>query len=372
MNIVTADSLVDLGKGFSSEDLFPIDAISNAATTALRDDQGKMLQYADETGLLAIRYEIARFMERQTGQVVNENHLLITNGASHALELILKMIVPPKSRVVVEDPTYFEALNILHDWNVELVPVRMKNNGLDTDHLRQILAEGPVSLVYTIPIHHNPTGVSMSPDRRRDLIALSEKHDFFIASDEAYRFVGQSVGRSLYTATEQKALAIGSFSKIVAPGMRLGWIHSAPENIQALSKCGVLKSGGGVGPLASTIAARMLRDGFDAEPLDALNRVYRDRRNAMVAALSENLDSRIAFVPPTGGYFCWVEMPHASNVERLQELAAAQSISFRKGNKFSYMGNFANALRLCYTYHDAAVIHAATKKLCGLMADALK
>ncbi|AJY50070.1 aminotransferase class I/II-fold pyridoxal phosphate-dependent enzyme [Halomonas sp. KO116] len=253
--------MIDLGIGQTENCLFSSEEVKCSALKVINHSNNEAFQYAPEEGLYLLRVEIAKWLTIKAKMEVLYKDILITNGASHALELILKMMVPKGGTIIIEDPTYFFALEIFKDWDLNIITVGLNNGGIDVDEIEEICKKRKVDLVYTIPFNHNPTGITANKKTINKLKMLADKFDFYVASDEVYRFVGDPQPQSMYTGHEQRIFSIGSFSKILGPGFRLGWINTSVQNISDLVKCGVLISGGGVSPLMSLILSNMLETG---------------------------------------------------------------------------------------------------------------
>ena len=363
--------MTDLGIGRTEDRFFPFDAVRVAAQRVLNADNRHAFQYAPSEGLTEMRQELARYLTARTGRKVSAENLLMTNGASHALDLVLKKLVPAGSAVAVDDPTYFFALNILRDWDIDLRPIPVREDGLDLDRLEHEIRTRDVKMLYTIPIHHNPTGRMFSRENREGIVALAERHGVIVASDEVYQFVGDEVQESLFTGNEANILSIGSFAKTLASGVRTGWIHGPRPLIDRLAKCGVLISGGGVAPVMSLVLAQMLASGTQDEVLASLNAVYNARRRALCMVLERDLPQEVRFAAPTGGFFCWLEAPEDLDMQAVLAEAQRRGVSFRLGSDCSSAGNFANCIRLGFSYYGETRLETAGAILCDVLKKAL-
>ncbi len=363
--------MTDLGIGRTEDCFFPDEAVRTAAARVLAPENRYAFQYAPSEGLTAMREALARYLSDRTDREVCAENLLMTNGASHALELILKKLVPAGSAVAVDDPTYFFALNILRDRDIDLRPIPVRSDGLDLDRLEHEIRTRDVKMLYTIPIHHNPTGTMFSRENREGIVALAERYGVIVASDEVYQFVGEEVQESLFTGSESNVLSIGSFAKTLGSGVRTGWIHGPKPLIDRLATCGVLISGGGVAPVMSLVLSDMLASGAANEVLASLNAVYDARRRALSAVLERELPEEIRFTAPSGGFFCWLEAPEDLDMQAVISEARRRGVSFRLGSECSSAGNYANCMRLGFSYYEEARLEAAGKILCDVLREAL-
>ncbi|MCX7801955.1 MAG: PLP-dependent aminotransferase family protein, partial [Meiothermus ruber] len=287
------------------------------------------------------------------GFAVKPETLLVTAGVSQALDLVCTTFTQPGQVVLVEEPTYFLSLGIFRDHHLQVVPIPTDEQGLDVEALEAALRQHRAALLYTIPTFQNPTGTTLSQHRRERLVELSQQHGFLIVADEVYQLLGYqaapppSLARYLDTGL---VLSLGSFSKILAPGLRLGWIQAAPRLLQKLTQNGMVVSGGGLNPFTSSIVRSALELGWQERYLQKLRHTYRGRLEVLLEALSQNgLRPRYR---PEGGYFVWLELDPAINSQALLERALQTGVRFQPGHRFSSQGRLAHALRLCFAYYE--------------------
>jgi DNA-binding transcriptional MocR family regulator len=241
---------------------------------------------------------------------------LVTSGNSQALALVCTQLTHPGDTVFVEEPSYFLAFNILRDHGLNLVGIPIDANGMDVAQLEAALQQHKPRLVYTIPSYNNPTGHSMSAARRHRLAELSLQHDFVIAADEVYQLLHyyDPPPVSFGSLAEQQGdegsiVSMGSFSKILAPGLRLGWIQSPANLIKRLMADGVISSGGSLSHFSSLVVRQAINLGLQDQHLQHLKSAYRGRVEAMDQALRQYLGDVARWQKPEGGYFFWLEMP---------------------------------------------------------------
>lgn len=365
-----AGDRIDLAIGQPDMRLLPLDELRRSAEDRLsRIGETEILQYGPAEGSAPFRALLARFLTEGYGVSVLPERLFTTNGASHGLDLILSRFTREGDVVFVEEPTYFHALKIIRSRRLEIVPVPVDDQGIDVQALEARLQEVTPKLLYTIPVHHNPKGVTLPADRREKLVALAKKHDFLIAADEVYQLLTYegTVPRPLGTFDEERVLSISSFSKILAPGLRFGWIDGAPHLLDALGDCGVLESGGGASPLTAAILESAMELGLLDRYLTGLKATYRRRARALIDALRAHLDPRIRFVEPTGGFFVWLELPRGADSAALVEKARAAKAGFLPGSIASVDGDQASCLRLCFTYFDEQELRTAIERIAPIL-----
>ena len=228
-------------------------------------------------------------------------------------------------------------------------------------------------LLYTIPTHQNPTGITLVGERRARLVEIGREHGFLIVADEVYHLLsyGASPPPPLAAwADGGSVIALGSFSKILAPGLRLGWVQAAPEHVQRLVGSGLLDSGGGLNPFTSALVGSALETGLQARHLARLKDVYRQRVAALDAALRAHLGSAASWAVPDGGYFFWLRLPEGMDAERLAPHAAAHKVGYRAGARFSSCDGLREYVRLSFAYYDDAQLAEGAARLGRALRDA--
>jgi len=346
---------IDLGLGDPQFSLLPLDLIRQAAQYRLGQNDPEFLQYGANQGDGTFRRSLAKFLSRGYGCPVEPDSLFITNGASMGLHLICTLFTRPGDTIFVEEPTYFLALRIFADHDLHLVPIRTDSNGLLIESLEEKLNESDPKFLYIIPTFQNPTGHTLSPERRKRLVSLSRQHDFLVVVDEVYHFLSYASQPPEPFAVYSEAgniISLGSFSKILAPGLRLGWIQANAEIIHRFINSGLLDSGGGMNPFTSAIVGRLLENGTLDQNIAKLIATYRARISVMDAALRHHLPD-VQYTLPRGGYFFWIRLPNQMNATELQHRAEAFQVGFRPGALFSCQGGMQDYIRLSYVFYEA-------------------
>jgi len=349
------EGMIDLGAGQPSPFLLPLERIREAAAACTADADWQSLAYGYPQGHGLLRESLARFLSDAYGFAVGPENLLITAGASQALDLICTLFTRPGDTVLVEEPTYFLALGIFADHGLEVVSVPMDASGIKLDALEEALAQTTPALLYTIPTFHNPAGVILSRSRRKALIELSRRHGLRIVADEVYQLLdlGDAPPRPLAAYGEAgQVLSLGSFSKILAPGLRLGWIQAAPEPLRPLAECGLLDSGGGMNPFTAAVVRQFIELGWQAEHLAILKQTYQSRMAAMDRTLESEFGDAAFFHAVRGGYFRWVRMDEGMDTAPLLTRAKSNGVSFQPGVRFSVRDGLANYFRISWAYYQ--------------------
>lgn len=349
------ENQIDLGIGQPSLSLLPVAALREAATHRLGRDDRHFLQYGAAQGDGYFRRTLAHFLEQHHGVPTEPDQLLITAGASQALDLICTRLTQPGDTIFVEEPTYFLALLIFRDYRLNVVGIPMDDQGLVIEALEAELRKHRPVLLYTIPAFHNPSAVTLSVERRARLVVLSQTHGFTIIADEVYHLLH-------YTAVPPPPLAahistgnvlsLGSFSKILAPGLRLGWIQATSARLAELLHAGLLESGGGLNPFTSGIVQSVLELGLQESYLAHLKTVYAARAAALTSAVRRHLPESIEVMEPAGGLFLWMRLRGQRDAQELLAAAVRHDVSFQPGSKFSSTGGLRDCLRLSFAYYE--------------------
>ena len=359
-----APGAVVLSSGLAYPPMLP-DVSAEAARAAARAAEG--MQYGPLMGLDDLRDQIVRLAAADGIRCVRDN-VLVTNGAKHALDLACRAFVEPGDRIIVSDPTYMTALQIMRCHEAGFLAIPQDGEGLDAGRLETELArlaangERMPKLLFDVPDFHNPTGVTMSLARRRRLVELAERNGFVILEDDPYRrlrFDGEEVPPIKSLDESGVVVALGTVSKILAPGLRVGWAIGAPEVVDRMA---AQKAEGGSGPFVQRVVAELMASNRLPEHIDRLAARMRAHRDAMVAALRAELPG-VRVRPPDGGYFLWAELPEGISAQELADRAAAQGVEITPGRM-----SFANSdpdryVRFAYSFVAPDVIRDAIRRV---------
>jgi len=304
-------SITSFGGGYPDPSLFPIEELHSVFDELLVETNARALQYTTSNGLPELREQIAGRLTR-SGLATSADDVLVIQGGQQGLDLAAKLVLDAGDTVVTEDPTFLGALIAFNPCEPTYAAVPMDDDGMDTDHLEEVLAANPdAKMIYTVPDFQNPTGVSMSLRRRERLLELAGAHDLLVVEDSPYRelrYDGEHLPTLRSLDTEGRVIYLGSFSKILAPGMRLGWAVADPEIVE---KLGLLKLAADTQSSTLNMAATSayLRGyDIDAHIARALP-VYRRKRDLMLATMEQTFPAEVSFTRPQGGLFVWVSFP---------------------------------------------------------------
>jgi DNA-binding transcriptional MocR family regulator len=367
---VMREGVIDLGIGHPSISLLPLDLLTEAAAHRLGQGDASPLQYGAAFGNGYFRLALADFLSAGYGSPIAGEELFITSGASQALELVCACFTRPGDTIFVEEPTYFAALEVFRDHDVEIIGIPTDAAGLDVDALEQKLASRRPAILYTIPTFHNPSATTLPAERRARLVELSKAHGFLVVADEVYHLLyfddppPPPLAAHIGSGT---VLSIGSFSKLLAPGLRLGWIQGAPPLLDRLAGMGLVKSGGGLSPFLSSLVLSALELGLLDEHLIRLRGSYRRRAKALVSALRESLSTQVTCAEPQGGFFVWLSLTGGADADALLAEAVRHGVAFKSGSTFSTSGAQRERLRLSFSFYEREELIEAVARLTQLI-----
>lgn len=344
---------------------------------ALAGGSATALQYGATQGYGPLLESLAAFLsgEAAYGMQVEPRSLFISGGASQALDLATTLFARSGDTVFVEEPSYYLIGDIFRDHGLKVVGVPTDERGLRTDALEAMLADENIprpTLLYIIPTYQNPSGAVLPLERRLKLVELADQQGFTVLADEVYQLLhyGEPPPPPLvaFDKSEQGCVvSIGSFSKILAPGLRLGWIQSSPRLVDRFSKAGMVVSGGGVSHFTSVVAHAALELGLLQEKVVKLRQTYSARVEAMSVSLEKHLDCAAEFVTPGGGYFTWVRLTGGVDTDKLLPVAQEAGVSYRPGTAFSAHGAFSDRLRLAFALYDADQLDEGIQRIATVL-----
>ena len=346
---------IEFGVGQPSPGLLPLALLKEAAAHRLSSGDASLLAYGAEQGDGYFRMALARFLSAHYRVPVDFDNLFITAGASQGLDLVCTLFSRPGDTIFIEEPSYFLGLRIFADHGLNLVSLPMDANGLIVDDLEEKLSRHKPVFLYTIPTFHNPSSMTLAAERRERLVQLSRRYRLLIVADEVYHLLSYSDEPPLPLAAHiesNSVLSLGSFSKIMAPGLRLGWIQGGAELLRRFTGCGLLDSGGGLNPFTSGVMRSAIEKGLLENQLTILKTAYSRRKTALVNALRDYLPDAVRFFEPGGGFFVWLEFPDAIDTNHLLSTALEQNVGFLPGIKFSAHNGLNNFARLSFSYYD--------------------
>jgi 2-aminoadipate transaminase len=325
------------------------------------------MQYSPTVGLDEMRDFVVEYVALD-GVTCRRENVLIVNGAKHGLDLACRVFIEPGDTVIVTGPTYMTALQILRTFEVDWLVVGQDEEGIDVAALGRRLAElaragKPLpKMLFDVPDFHNPTGITTSAAKRKALIALAEQFDFVIVEDDPYRkvrFEGDPVPPIKSFDDKGRVISLGTVSKILAPGLRIGWVIA---NEDIVSRMAIQKSDGGTSALTQRIVVEMSRGGHIARHIAEITATLRSHRDAMCSAFSRHLpDAKIR--KPEGGYYLWAQLPEDVDSDALAGIGLKHGVKVYSGTLCFPIDPKPNFLRLCYSFVTPEEIEEGARRL---------
>jgi len=358
---------IQLAYGYPFPGSFPIDQLISSASRALEREGTRALQYGGGPSVRDLRALLTRRLKSR-GMNIADHQVMVTTGSNQAIDLIAKLFLEKGDRVLVEGPTFFAALRIFESYETQISGMPLDDQGLDTDFLaawlekERALGKPSPKLFYVIPNYQNPTGTTLPLARREKLLALASEYDFIVLEDDAYGelYFDNPPPQTLRSMdTEGRVVYTATFSKIVAPGVRLGWAVGVPEVIAGMS---ALKTDGGTGPLAQAIVYHFCDSNSLDERIVWLRSQYRERWSAMREALLEHMPHDATFTEPHGGFFTWLTVPGVDTSAIYNE-AVESGVTYVEGRSFFPDERGEESMRLCFSYCDGALIQEGIRRL---------
>ena len=360
----TLPGMISLGAGSPAPELFPVEAFRRATNQVLDQEAVGALQYGITEGYMPLREWIAEHMQSK-GFTVSADEVLITTGSQQAMDLLVRVLVDKGDLVVVERPTFIATLQALDTCEADFLSGPMDDQGLMVDELERRLAGALPKLICAQPNFQNPSGVSMSLPRRMQLAHLAGERGIPIVEDDPYAeliYEGEALPSIKSFDAAGLTLYLGSFSKILMPGLRIGWAAGPAE---VLEKMAVVKQSNDLHTdgLVQRVVNVMVRSGELPGHIDTLRIEYRRRRDAMLSALAEHFPPEATWTHPRGGLFVWVELPEGVNCGDLMKPAVERLVLFPPGAGFFRDGSGQNTMRLNFSNQPAVQIEEGVKRL---------
>ncbi len=354
---------------------FPAVELRQAADRVLREQPELALQYGPEQGYGPLIDYLRRKLARDENLALERPQIMLTGGSAQALDHLCTLFTQPGDWILVEAPTYHETLQLFRDHGLQPLQIPTDDEGLKVealaDRLQALVRRGtPARLLYTIPNFQNPSGITLAASRREAVLDVAAQYDLLVVEDDVYRDLayGEQVPPSLYAlAGARQVLRIGSFSKILAPGVRLGWLIGPETLIKRFIGSGFRCMGGGANPLMANILASYCEQGLLEPHIDYLRQVYSERRDAMLAALADCMPLGVDWTQPGGGFFVWLSLPSPLRAVKVAAQAAEARLLIPVGDPFFAETPTGQYLRLAFSYVTPAKIEEGVRLLAELL-----
>lgn len=365
LRVAATPEIISFAGGLPAPELFPVEKIQAAANQVFQEKGMVALQYGSSKGIPELRKIIAERL-KQDGITVDEEQIMISTGSQQVLDLTSKMFINEGDTVIVEQPTYLCALDVFKSYGANLVSVEMDEDGMKLDMLEEALQANPnTKLIYTIPTFQNPTGRTLSLERRKKLAQLAVEYDVLVLEDNPYgavRFEGEALpavrsfdetGHVIYTST---------FSKILAPGLRLGWVV-AP--LELINKYTIMKQSVDLhsDQLAQYIVATFFKNNDIDNHIAKITALYKERKDLMMTAIKKYFPETVSYSQPEGGMFIWMEVPGITDTQELFDRCIQNNVAFVPGEPFYCDEVVPGTFRLNYSNMPEEQIELGMKRL---------
>lgn len=368
LSMANTTDVITLSGGFPAPETFPVAVLSRLIGDLLANDPSVALQYSPTRGLTSVLDVVADRLLQREGRRTGDDELMMTSGGIDALELLSKSLLDPGDVVLAEAPTYLGAIMAFHSYQARVRAVAADEHGLDIDELEAVLRSGlKPKLLYTIPDHQNPSGLTLSADRRVALVALARRYGLLIVEDVAYRelsFSGERL-QSLWSLGPDVVVQIGTYSKTFFPGVRLGWA-AGPRHLVSRMVEAKQNSDQCAGALGQRLVQEYMAQGHLDRQLVKSRNLYAERAAVMMTALGEHMPEDTSWTRPTGGFFTWLTAPDVDTTE-LSRRSHEARVAFVPGAPFYPDGRGRDQVRLSFSRADEASIHEGVRRLAALI-----
>jgi 2-aminoadipate transaminase len=365
LKLTDKPDIISFAGGLPAAELFPIREFREACEYVLTTNGGKALQYGASEGYTPLREFLSEKMKKY-GVPAEVENVVITNGSQQALDLVGRIFLDKGDVVVTERPTYLGALQAWQAYEPQFAPVPLDDDGMCVDQLEGILKthQGKVKFIYVLPNFHNPAGTTLPLDRRVELVRLAAKYGVPIVEDDPYgelRFEGEGI-TPIETLHKENVIYLSTFSKTLAPGIRIGWV-SAPAKI--VSKLVQAKQGADLhtGVFVQMVAFDICHRGLLRNHVKLVREEYRERRDAMLQAMEEHFPAGVTWTRPQGGLFLWARLPEEINTTEFMKVALEEKVAFVPGASFYPDEPDLNTMRLNFSYCRPDVIREGIQRL---------
>jgi 2-aminoadipate transaminase len=365
--------IISFAGGLPAPQTFPVKELEEISVQVLREKGTMALQYGTTEGEAPLRETVAGWMTHEKATITPDN-ILVTAGSQQGLDIVAKVFIDPGDIVIVELPSYIGGLQAFTAYRAKMVGIPMDDQGMRMDKLEKVLEKlakknKRPKFIYTVPDFQNPSGVTMSLERRKKLLELAYKYGVPVLEDSPYRdlrFTGEPVP-AIYTLDDQnQVIVLGTFSKIFCPGLRLAWIMAPAE---WLDKMIVAKQGMDLCSPAfnQLIAAEYLKRGLLPRQIEGIRELYGRKRALMLKALKKHMPKGVKWTKPEGGLFLWVKLPKHMSASDLFPKAIEEKVAYVKGSAFHCDGKGLNTMRLNFSYPSDEQIDEGIKRLAAMV-----
>lgn len=374
LKLTQQPNIISFAGGMPAPESFPVEELIKIGRDVLEKTGRQALQYGPTEGYQPLREIIAKRMAKVKVNAKAEN-ILVTSGSQQGLDFAAKIFINPGDVIVCESPTYLGAINAFKAYEPKFIEVSTDKDGMKMEELEEVLKNNDnVKFIYVIPDFQNPSGKTWSVERRIKLVELANKYNVAIIEDNPYgelRFEGEILPSVKHYDTEGRVAFLGTFSKILCPGLRLGWVVADKE---FLSKFVLVKQGADL--QSSTISqmevAKFLETYNIDDHIKKIIDIYKARRDVMIKTMEEEFPEGVSFTYPEGGLFTWVVLPEYMNARELALKALEQNVAYVPGGSFFPNGGNENTFRLNYSNMNEEKIMEGIKRLAKVIKEFMK
>ena len=370
--LVKGGSVISFAGGVPSKELFPLKELKDAFLEI--GEIPDAFQYGSTLGFEGLREELLKHLKESQGIHAKLEEIMITHGSQQGIDIIGRAFVNPGDMIVVEAPTYFVALNTFQVYEARFLQVELDEEGMKTEELESLLkklkADGKkIKLLYTIPTFQNPSGVTISEERRKHLVELAEDFDFIIVEDNAYgelRYSGSPVKAIKHFDRSGRVINLGTFSKIFVPGFRLAWLIANEELMEKL-EVGKLTTDVSSNTVGQYVTWAFMKKSLLKRHIQRLIEFYRPKRDAMLEALNEFMPENVSWTKPDGGMFIWLTIDGNVDTKEMLEEAVKRGVAYVPGKVFYAVKGGENQMRLNFTFESVERIREGIRILAKLI-----
>jgi len=373
LKLTEQPDIISFAGGLPAPEVFPVKEFQDACNAVLAEHGAQALQYSTTEGYRPLRDMIARHTGRYAVEVTPEN-ILITSGSQQALDFIGRLFINRGDYIVVESPTYLGALQAWNAYGAQYISVPADEDGMIVDELEEALRKGP-KFIYVLPNFQNPSGSTLSLERRQNLVEMADRYGVPIVEDDPYgqlRYEGEHLPSVVYLDSQMRGpngghysgnvIYLSTFSKLLAPGLRLAWVIAPPEVIRRLV---MAKQAADLHTASFNqyVAYEVGKGGFLDEHVKFIRQVYKERRDVMMEMMSEMFPSEMRWTHPKGGMFLWGIMPEGMDAAEALKMAVERKVAFVPGAPFHPNGGGANTMRINFSYSSPDTIREGITRM---------
>ena len=379
LKLTQLPGMISLAGGLPSPKAFPVEIIRECIRKVFDGDINHALQYGSSKGVLPLRRVLAEMMREKKNIDCEEYDILITNGSQQALTLLSYTFIDPEDTVITGAPTYLAGVQAFHAFEARCEPIPVTDSGFDINSLRRNLRrlnrnEIFPKFIYTVPTFQNPSGVTMSLDKRKELLEIASEYDLLIVEDDPYGelvFEGEKIPPIKSLDEKGRVIYMSTFSKILAPGFRLGWVVASEEILNKLIHA---KQPADLctNTFNQYVASEYIGGGYLDGQLKKISAMYREKRDVMVEAIKEYFPEGVKWTVPHGGMFLWVTLPKKINTRHMFHRAIEKKVAYVVGDAFFPDGSGHNTMRLNFSYSENDTIREGIRRLSEVIKEELR